>query len=89
MSQCGTGNRFRKGALRHESEVMGAIIGTAFLQATSTVTAVNNIPQAPLGHRQPTAEEVQDVQEDHAATLTMKKIDEDLKKKLNAICRGC
>jgi formate-dependent phosphoribosylglycinamide formyltransferase (GAR transformylase) len=75
-----------------------AIIGTAVLWATavllltSTVSRVNsaaNIPQAPVGHRQPTAQDVQSVQDDNSADQTMKKIDEDLKKKLNGICRGC
>jgi hypothetical protein len=48
------------------------------------------VPQAPVGHRQPTTQDVQkNVQESHSANEAMKKIDEDLKKKLQGICRGC
>lgn len=85
---------------------MRVIIGTAVLCATavllqtSTVrevyAAANSIPQAPVGHRQPTAQDVhggerhvQGGQDDNSADQAMKKIDEDLKKKLNGICRGC
>jgi hypothetical protein len=73
---------------------------TAALLSTSTVrevyAAANNIPQAPVGHRQPRAQDVQggqqhvqSGQDDNSADQAMKKIDEDLKKKLNGICRGC
>ena len=77
---------------------MRAIIGTVVLWAaamlllTSTVSqinaAANNIPQAPVGHRQPKTQDVQGVQE-NSADRTMKQIDENLKKKLNGICRRC
>jgi len=77
---------------------MRAIIGTAFLWATAVLlltstaseinAAANNIPQAPVGHRQPKAQDVQGVQE-NSADQAMRKIDENLKKKLNGICRGC
>jgi hypothetical protein len=77
---------------------MRAIIGTAVLWATalllliSTVSvnaAASNIPPAPVGHRQPTTQDIQGVQEGNSADQTMKKIDDDLKKKLKGICRGC
>jgi len=44
---------------------------------------------APVGHRQPTVQDVQNIQESSSADQVMKKIDEDLKKKLQGICRGC
>jgi hypothetical protein len=76
---------------------MPASIGTAVLGAllllSSTVNevnaAANNIPQAPVGHRQPKTQDVPGAQEDNSASRTMKKTDEDLKKKLKGICRGC
>jgi hypothetical protein len=45
--------------------------------------------QAPVGHRQPTAQDVQNVQQGHSADDAVKKIDDNLKKKLQGICRGC
>jgi len=48
-----------------------------------------NVPQAPVGHRQPTVKDAPNVQESHSADDAMKKIDENLKKKLGGICRGC
>ena len=48
-----------------------------------------NVPQAPVGHRQPTAQGVQNVPESHSADDAMRKTDENLKKKLQGICRGC
>src|ERR1700751_4010481 len=47
------------------------------------------VPLAPVAHRQPTVRDVQNVQENHSANEAMRKIDEDLKKKLQGICRGC
>jgi hypothetical protein len=46
-------------------------------------------PQAPVGHRQPTAQGGQGVQKGNSAEEAMKKADEGLKKKLQGICRGC
>jgi hypothetical protein len=51
--------------------------------------SLRDLLQAPVGHRQPTAQKVQDIQENSSADQAMKKIDEDLKKKLQGICRGC
>ena len=51
--------------------------------------SLRDLLQAPVGHRQPTAQNVQDIQQKSSADQTMKKIDEDLKKKLQGICRGC
>ena len=48
-----------------------------------------NVPQAPVGHRQPTAQGVQGVQKGNSAEEAMKKADEGLKKKLQGICHGC
>jgi len=48
-----------------------------------------NVPQAPVGHRQPTVKDVPNVRESHSADDVMKKTDENLKKKLGGICRGC
>jgi ABC-type sugar transport system substrate-binding protein len=78
---------------------MRALIGTAALWAavalllTGPVTeahaAASSTRQAPVGHRQPTAEDVQGAQQENSADQAMKKIDEDLDKKLKGICRGC
>jgi hypothetical protein len=51
--------------------------------------SLRDLLQAPVGHRQPTVQKVQDIQENSSADQAMKKIDEDLKKKLQGICRGC
>jgi hypothetical protein len=47
------------------------------------------VPQAPVGHRQPTVQDVQNVQKSQSADEAMRKIDEGLKKKLQGVCRGC
>jgi hypothetical protein len=44
---------------------------------------------APVGHRQPTAQDAQGVQERGSVDQATKKADERLKKKLQGICRGC
>ena len=51
--------------------------------------SLRDLLQAPVGHRQSTLQKVQDIQENSSADQAMKKIDEDLKKKLQGICRGC
>jgi hypothetical protein len=48
-----------------------------------------NVPQAPVGHRQPTAQGVQGVQKGSSTDRAVKKADDNLKKKLQGICRGC
>jgi hypothetical protein len=79
---------------------MRAIIGTpawwavVALLLTGPVTeahaAASGSRQAPVGHRQPTAQDVQGVQQQgNSADQAMKKIDDDLDKKLKGICRGC
>jgi hypothetical protein len=78
---------------------MRAIIGTAALWATVVLlltgpaseahAAANSTRPAPVGHRQPTAQDVEGVQQDNSADQAMKKMDEDLDKKLKGICRGC
>ena len=57
--------------------------------AQGSVKSQGNVQQAPVGHRQPTAKELPNVQESHSADDAMRKIDENLKKKLGGICRGC
>jgi hypothetical protein len=47
-----------------------------------------NVPQAPVGHRQPTGD-VLGVQKGSSADRAVKKADDNLKKKLGGICRGC
>ena len=47
------------------------------------------VPQAPVGHRQPTSRDAQKVGENSSANDAMQKIDENLRKKLQGICRGC
>ena len=78
---------------------MRATIGTAALWATVGLlltgpaseahAAASSTRPAPVGHRQPTAQDVQDVQQDNSANQAMKKMDQDLDKKLKGICRGC
>ena len=46
-------------------------------------------PQAPVGHRQPTGQDVQGVQKGSSADQAVKKSDDNLKKKLQGICHGC
>ena len=48
-----------------------------------------NAPQAPAGHRQPTTRDVPNDRERTSADDAMKKIDDNLKKKLGGICHGC
>jgi hypothetical protein len=50
--------------------------------------SLRDLLQAPVGHRQPTVQDAQDIRENSSADRTIKKIDEDLKKKLQGICRG-
>jgi hypothetical protein len=45
-------------------------------------------PQAPVGHRQPTAQDVQG-SKGSSTDQAVKKADDNLKKKLQGICRGC
>ena len=44
---------------------------------------------APVGHRQPTGEDVQGVQKGSSADQAVKKADDNLNKKLGGICRRC
>jgi hypothetical protein len=58
--------------------------------ATQAHAAASSTRQAPVGHRQPTAQDVQGARlQDNSADQAMKKIDDDLDKKLKGICRGC
>jgi len=51
--------------------------------------SLRDLLRAPVGHRQPTVQNAQDIRENSSADQAMRKIDEDLKKKLRGICRGC
>jgi hypothetical protein len=78
---------------------MRAIIGTAALWATvgllltgpanEALAAASSTRPSPAGHRQPRAQDVQGAQQDNSADQAMKKMDEDLDKKVKGICRGC
>ena len=78
---------------------MRATIGTAALWATvgllltgpasEAQAAASSTRAAPVGHRQPSAQDVQGAQQDNSADQAMKKMDENLDKKLKGICRGC
>ena len=57
--------------------------------ASEVHAAATSTRPAPVGHRQPTTQDVQDAQQDNSADQTMKKMDQDLDKKLKGICRGC
>jgi hypothetical protein len=45
--------------------------------------------EAPVGHRQPTANSVQRPQEKMSADKKLEELDKALDKKLKSICRGC
>ena len=78
---------------------MRATIGTAALWATVGLlltgpaseahAAASSTRPAPVGHRQPKTQDVQGAQQDNSADQAMKKMDQDLDKKLKGICRGC
>ena len=65
------------------------IIALLGAHAQGGARSLRDLLQAPVGHRQSTLQKVQDIQENSSADQAMKKIDEDLKKKLQGICRGC
>ena len=48
----------------------------------------NPVPPAPVGHRQPTAADVP-TKDENSADSAMKKMDQDLDRKLKSICKGC
>jgi hypothetical protein len=48
-----------------------------------------SVRQAPVGHRQPTTRDVPNDRQSTSADDAMKKIDDNLKKKLGGICHGC
>jgi hypothetical protein len=68
------------------SAIMVLLLAGIAIQAHA---AAGSARQAPVGHRQPTAQDVQNTQEDSSADQATKKIDEDLDRKLKSICRGC
>ena len=68
------------------SPLIIVLLGT---HAQGGARSLRDLLQAPAGHRQTTVQNVQDIQENSSADQAMKKIDEDLKKKLQGICRGC
>jgi len=68
------------------SPLIIALFGT---QAQGGARSLRDLLQAPVGRRQPIAQNGQGVPENGSADQAMKKIDEDLKKKLQGICRGC
>jgi hypothetical protein len=48
-----------------------------------------SVTGAPAGHRQPTVQDLQNVQKSYSADEAMRKMDDNLKKNLQGICRGC
>lgn len=54
----------------------------------TTGTAPGNVPQAPVGHRQPRAADIPATTEKPQAEKQVEKLQEEGSKKLN-ICRGC
>lgn len=65
------------------------IIALLGAHAQGGARSLRDLLQAPISHRQPTVRDVQDVQENRSTDQAIKKIDEDLKRKLQGICRGC
>jgi hypothetical protein len=52
--------------------------------------AVNRVPSAPVGYRQPTARDVPAAPaQPNSAEEAKKKMDQDLERKMQSICKGC
>ena len=62
-------------------------IGPAAVAQTSS-SGKGPLP-APVGHRQPRADQVPSGKDNSSATEAMKREDADLDRKLKSICRGC
>jgi len=58
-------------------------------QAQGVGKSQGYVPRAPVGRRQPIAQGAENVRENSSVNDAMKKIDENLKKELQGICRGC
>lgn len=73
--------------------VMAIAAGMVFLAGDlrNETQAANNdrVPPAPVGHRQPTARDVPTTTQDNSAEDAMKKMDQNLDRKVRSICRGC
>jgi hypothetical protein len=65
-------------------------IGPAAVAQTGGSSSSNKGPlPAPVGHRQPRADQVPSEKDANSATEAMKREDADLDRKLKSICRGC
>ena len=56
-------------------------------QAQTANSGISGPPQAPVGHRQPSARDVPEGET--SAEAASKKLNDELDRKLKSICRGC
>jgi hypothetical protein len=64
-------------------------IGPAAVAQTANSSSGKGPLPAPVGHRQPRADQVPSGKDNSSATEAMKREDADLDRKLKSICRGC
>ena len=67
------------------------LAGHAWAQSGSTSTAgqSNQLPQAPVGHRQPRAQDLPTDTAPSASDEAIRRADQGVDKALNSICKGC
>jgi hypothetical protein len=66
----------------------GMIVLAGDVSNAAVAANTDRVPPAPGGHRQPTARDVPAGQ-DNSVEQAMKKMDQDLDRKVKSICRGC
>lgn len=66
----------------------GMIVLAGDVSNRAVAANTDRVPPAPVGHRQPTARDVP-AEQDNSAEHAMKKMDQDLDRKVKSICRGC
>jgi hypothetical protein len=74
---------------------LGAILGSAAMAQTGTKSQSNSanplgtVPEAPVGHRQPRADQVPSEKDLNNPNDPVNREDAALDKKIKSICRGC
>ncbi len=66
----------------------GIVLLAGDMRNGSEAADSGRVPPSPVGHRQPTARDVPSAQ-DNTAEDAMKKMDQNLDRKVRSICRGC
>jgi hypothetical protein len=75
--------------------ILGAVLGSAAIAQTGTGSQKNSpsssrtIPEAPVGHRQPRADQVPSEKDLNNPNDPVNREDAALDKKIKSICRGC